>query len=242
MGSVGMTGQWHWQGDTHLTCDLLAPWVHQFGGRRGSQEFLDRCNFRLRQIHSNLVLRTTDIQPGSVGDGLISTQPGQALWVCSADCVPVLIGCLHTGTVAALHAGWRGTAANIIPTAVEKLLRQGSELTHLRIALGPAISGDNYQVQSDVVEALAATLVCPSQPTTTAVIQQWQKQPQLLRPDGQRWRLDVRRVQVQQLMRLGISRDQISVSPHCTYQEIERFYSYRREGKTQVQWAGMISR
>jgi YfiH family protein len=237
-----MAGQWHWQDGTHLTCDLLASWQHQFGGRLGGREFTDRHNFRLRQIHSNLVLATTELQSGSVGDGLISTQPGQALWVCSADCVPVLIGCLRTGTVAALHAGWRGTAANIIPKAVEKLLRQGSALVSLRIALGPAISGGNYQVQGDVVETLAATLVGPAQPTIAAVMEQWQGEPELLQPDRERWRLDLRRVQVQQLIRLGISPDQISVSPHCTYAHPEQFYSYRREGKTQVQWSGLVSR
>jgi len=214
----------------------------RFGGRLGGLEFPEVKNYRLRQIHSGLVLSTTDVQLESTGDGLMATQPGQALWVCSADCVPVLIGCLHTGMVAALHAGWRGTAAKIIPTAVQKLLRQGSELSSLRIALGPAISGGNYQVQNDVVEALAATLVCPAQPTIAAVIAQWQKQPQLLRRDGERWRLDLRQVQVQQLRQLGIQPDQVSVSPGCTYDEPERFYSYRRDGKTQVQWSGIVSR
>ena len=233
---------WHWQGETHLTCDLLAGWRHQFGGRLGEREFPGVKNYRLRQIHSGLVLSPMDRQSGSAGDGLMATQPGQALWVCSADCVPVLIGCLHTGTVAALHAGWRGTAAQIIPTAVEKLLRQGSMLSSLRIALGPAISGSNYQVQNDVVAALAATLVTPDQPTVAAVIGQWQEQPQLLRPDGERWRLDLRQVQVQQLLQLGIPPDQIAVSPHCTYADPERFYSYRRDGKTQVQWSGILSR
>ncbi|WAS05380.1 peptidoglycan editing factor PgeF [Gloeomargaritales cyanobacterium VI4D9] len=237
-----MAGSWHWHGETHLTCDLLAGWRHQFGGRLGSQEFPGVKNYRLRQIHSGLVLSTTDVQLESAGDGLMATQPGQALWVCSADCVPVLIGCLHTGTVAALHAGWRGTAAKIIPTAVQKLLHQGSTLSSLRIALGPAISGSNYQVQNDVVAALAATLVTPDQPTVAAVIGQWQEQPQLLRPDGERWRLDLRQVQVQQLLQLGVELDQIAVSPHCTYADPERFYSYRRDGKTQVQWSGILSR
>jgi YfiH family protein len=237
-----VTGLWRWQGDTHLTCDLLAPWLHQFGGRRGVEAFPDRSNYRLRQIHSGRVVAAADVQPDSAGDGLISTQPGQALWVCSADCVPVLIGCMHTGTVAALHAGWRGTAAQIIPTAVAKLLQQGSRLDSLRIALGPAISGRNYQVQKDVVAALAATLVCPDRPTTTAVLAQWQTRPTLLQPDGERWRLDLRQVQVQQLLHMGIQPDQIAVSPHCTYEDRERFYSYRRDGKTQGQWSVIVSR
>ncbi len=237
-----MAAQWHWQGDTHLSCDLLAPWPHQFGGRLGVAAFPGRSNYRLRQMHSGLVLSVAEVQPESAGDGLISTQPGQALWVGSADCVPVLIGCMHTGRVAALHAGWRGTAAKIIPAAVEKLLRQGSHLGSLRIALGPAISGRNYQVQGEVVAALAATLVGVAQPTLAAVIAQWQAQPDILQPDGERWRLDLRQVQVQQLRYLGIQPEQIAVSPHCTYADRERFYSYRRDGKTPVQWSAIVSR
>jgi len=125
---------------------------------------------------------------------------------------------------------------------VAKLLQQGSRLGSLRIALGPAISGRNYQVQGDVVAALAATLVCPDRPTTTAVLAQWQTRPTLLQPDGERWRLDLRQVQVQQLLHMGIQPDQIAVSPHCTYEDRERFYSYRRDGKTQGQWSVIVSR
>ncbi|MEN9218970.1 MAG: peptidoglycan editing factor PgeF [Gloeomargarita sp. DG_2_bins_126] len=237
-----MTGHWQWHQDTHLTCDLLAAWEHQFGGRAAGSAFVGKANFRLRQIHSGVVLPTTAIHSGTAGDGLLATAPNQALWVCSADCVPVLIGCLQTGRVAALHAGWRGTAAQIIPTAIQKLRQQGSPLTRLRIALGPAISGKNYQVQRQVVAALAATLVNSDRPTVDAVIRQWQREPALLRPDGERWRLDLRRVQQEQLLHIGIAPEQIAISPHCTYEQGERFYSYRREGKTQVQWSGIVSR
>lgn len=205
-------------------------------------EFFAKTHYRLRQIHSGVVLPTSEIHPDTSGDGLISTATNQTLWVCSADCVPVLIGCVHTGTVAALHAGWRGTAANIIPTAVAKLLQQGSMLTSLRIALGPAIRGKNYQVQNDVVHALAATVCNSAQLTIDDVMTQWQSKPELLQPDGDRWRVDLRQVQVQQLLQLGITSDQIAVSPHCTYDDPKHFFSYRREGKTSVQWSGITSR
>ncbi|MEN9228060.1 MAG: peptidoglycan editing factor PgeF [Gloeomargarita sp. HHBFW_bins_205] len=233
---------WRWHGDTHLTCDLLAPWVHQFGTRRGVSAFPQVRNYRLRQIHSGLVLPATDEADATPGDGLITTQAGQGVWVCSADCVPVLIGCVKTGQVAALHAGWRGTAAQIIPTAIQKLLAQGSELSSLRVALGPAISGANYQVQTDVVAALAATVLSPQTPTVAQVIAHWQTQPELLRPDGTRWRLDLRQVQRQQLLGLGLAPDQIAIAPCCTYADAQHFYSYRRERATRVQWSGILSK
>lgn len=237
-----MSGYWHWHQDTYLTCELLAAWQHQFGGRAAGSAFLGKANFRLRQIHSGVVLPTTAIAGETAGDGLLATAPNQALWVCSADCVPVLIGCVQTGRVAALHAGWRGTAAQIIPTAIQKLCHQGSSCSSLRIALGPAISGKNYQVQQEVVAALAATVVNSDLPTIEAVIRQWQRESALLQPDGERWRVDLRRVQREQLLQVGIAPAQIAISPHCTYEQGERFYSYRRDGKTQVQLSGIVSR
>ncbi|MHC5722113.1 MAG: polyphenol oxidase family protein, partial [Nostoc sp.] len=83
-------------------------------------------------------------------DGLISEQPLQAVWVASADCTPVLIGDVKTEQVAALHAGWRGTAKKIVPLAIARLQSQGSKLDDLRIAMGPAIAGEVYQVSIDV--------------------------------------------------------------------------------------------
>lgn len=233
---------WHWHGKTHLTCDLLSPWRHQFGTRWGGSDFPTLRNYRLRQIHSGVVLPATEAPDPPRGDGLITTEPGQGVWVCSADCVPVLIGCVKTGQVAALHAGWRGTAARILPTAIQKLLAQGSDVTSLRVALGPAISGANYQVQIEVVTALAATVTTPAYPTVEAVIAAWQTQPELLRPDGQRWRLDLRYVQRHQLLQLGLAPEQIDIAPCCTYADAQHFYSYRRDKQTQVQWSGIASK
>jgi hypothetical protein len=56
-----------------------------------------------------------------------------------------------------------------------------------------------------------------------------------------RVRLDVRQVNALQLVQLGLEPKQIAIAPHCTYQDPERFFSYRRDGLKQVQWSGIIS-
>jgi hypothetical protein len=55
-------------------------------------------------------------------------------------------------------------------------------------------------------------------------------------------RLDVRRFNSLQLERLGFGPEQIAIAPHCTYQDPENFFSYRRDGRKQVQWSGIVSR
>ncbi|PSN79984.1 laccase, partial [filamentous cyanobacterium CCP4] len=55
-------------------------------------------------------------------------------------------------------------------------------------------------------------------------------------------RLDVRQANARQLEQLGIGRDQVAIAPHCTFQEPDRFFSYRRTGEKQVQWSGIVSR
>jgi polyphenol oxidase len=54
-------------------------------------------------------------------------------------------------------------------------------------------------------------------------------------------RLDVRRVNAIQLEQLGLGAEQIAIAPHCTFQDPERFFSYRRDGLKQVQWSGIVS-
>ena len=72
---------------------------------------------------------------------LLSDRGGQSLWVCGADCTPVLIADPGTGHAAACHAGWRGVAAGILITALDRLEERGARREDLGVALGPAVSG-----------------------------------------------------------------------------------------------------
>ena len=73
--------------------------------------------------------------------------------VWTADCVPVLMA--GDGAVAAVHAGWRGCAADIVGVALRLLeAEHGVAATRLAVALGPAISGPAYPVGPEVVDAL----------------------------------------------------------------------------------------
>lgn len=248
-----------WQGQDFLTCDLLLPWPHGFFTRQSwpqsPTELVTALAAgasvqRVKQVHGNRVLAAADL-PASPGDawaeadGLISDRPRQALWVCSADCSPVLIGDRATGRVSAIHAGWRGTAQAIVPVAVAKLQGQGSRLEDLVVAIGPAIAGEVYQVATDVAAAVGRTIL-PDPPADdgalVTILQHRENSPVLKDEALGKARLDVRLANVWQLEQLGLSRAQIAVSPHCTFQSPDQFFSYRRTGEKQVQWSGIVSR
>jgi YfiH family protein len=206
--------------------------------------------YRLQQVHGNVVLTPEEVDHQliigendlALADGLISQTHLQAVWVASADCTPLLIGDVRTGQVAAIHAGWRGTAAKIVPQAIARMQSHGSLLSDLRIAMGPAIAGEIYQVSEEVAAEVGKTLI-PSgnSPEILDGLHQFPNSPLLSDPEPNKIRLDVRRINGLQLEQLGISPEQIAIAPYCTYQNSEHFFSYRREKQKKVQWSGIVS-
>lgn len=259
--------QWHfWQGLPYLTCSLLADWRHGFFTRQFSPRFPvdlvqvldnDAEFYRVRQVHGSVVLSPTEVKDfvgieqdaGTAefeslpaADALVTEREKQAVWVCTADCTPVLIADEKTGQVAAIHAGWRGTAKRIVPLAIARLVCQGSKLENLRIAMGPAITGEVYQVSQEVAAEVGATVVsADSEASILNALQELPNSPIFPDSEPSKVRLDVRRVNELQLQQMGITDSQIAISPHCTYQQPDYFFSYRRDRLKKVQWSGIVS-
>lgn len=267
---------WHWrtwQGLPYLTCSLLECWPHGFFTQhcwpRSPHELVEALHptaqvYRIKQVHGNTVLSPSELSEQSNGqkqdcsqepvfpeaDGLLTEQPQEAAWVCSADCVPVLIADGKTGQVAAVHAGWRGTAAAIVPEAIARLQQQGSQIENLRVVMGPAIAGEVYQVSTTVAAQVGATILpaeaaeAELEPTLSERLAQLKSLPHPpVLEDSQpgRAKLDVRRVNVLQLEQLGIQPEQMAIAPYCTFQNAEHFFSYRRDRLKKVQWSGIVS-
>ena len=256
--------QWQtWSGLPYLTCDLLADWQHGFFTRQFAPSepheltpvlAATATTHRLKQIHGKIVLTPTEIAStvevevetgNALGDGVLTEQQAQAVWVASADCNPILIANRHTGNVAAVHAGWRGTSLNIVTVAVQRLLIQGGSLTDIVVAIGPAIDGNVYQVTKQVGLEVCASIAPKSLSgdleADLADLLAMPNSPLLPDEQAGRVRLDVRRVNQLQLEGLGVDPDRISIAPHCTFQEPEYFFSYRREKLKKIQWSGIVS-
>jgi hypothetical protein len=262
---------WYWQtweDMPYLTCSLLQDWEHGFFtsafSPRLPSEMVSVLRpeaqvYRVKQVHGNTVLTPSEIESAvSVNndaqeeperpsaDGILTEQPQQAVWVCTADCTPVLIADEKTGQVAAVHAGWRGTATRIVPNAIARLMDSGSRLEDLRIAMGPAIAGEVYQVSETVAAEVGASIIpqdkAESPDAILDFLQQLPDSPILEDAHPGRVRLDVRRMNAMQLEQLGIPSEQVAIAPYCTYQTSEHFFSYRRDKLKKVQWSGIVSR
>lgn len=117
---------------------LAAAWVGE-----------GRAQARMRQVHGAKVLAGRAGDCGE-GDAMVTAVPGLALVVVTADCVPILIASAER--VAAIHAGWRGFVAGIIPATVARFAEPG----RLVAWIGPAIGPCCYEVGEEVAVPVAA--------------------------------------------------------------------------------------
>lgn len=101
-----------------------------------------------RQVHGTTVIHASRPVPDTrpEGDALISTDPGLAVGVLTADCAPVLLATAAGGVVAAVHAGWRGALAGVVEACVAALAARGVAASELRAAIGPCIGRAAYEV------------------------------------------------------------------------------------------------
>ena len=248
---------WTWvgcYGGYYLQADLLQAFEHGFFTRqwqgRGPEELAGYVSagvsvHRPQQVHSATVLPASAASstPWPEADGLVGDAGGQSLWVCGADCTPVLLADPASGRVAACHAGWRGVAGGILLEAIRLLEEAGSNRADLLVALGPAVSGAHYQVETVVAEQVAQSLPLGGDGSTTpeALVELECCGALLPDPEPGRHRLDIRAATRRQLELAGITGERIAVCPLCTVAEPLLFHSWRRDQVKAVQWSGIVS-
>jgi polyphenol oxidase len=169
---------------------------------------------RATQVHGTEARRARESPPaGTVLDAgscdiLVTTLPGIALVVQTADCVPVILAGPNAAGIA--HAGWRGSARNAAGAAVEEMSRLGAPPSALRAWLGPSIGPCCYEVGGEVAAQFAGDFA--------------------RRSCGGRYTLDLRAVNRAQLAAAGVPATNISSHPACTRCSGETYASYRRDG------------
>jgi YfiH family protein len=174
---------------------------------------------RARQVHGCGVIdvgAVHELAPGQAADALVSTDTSRPVAVAVADCVPVLLADRRRRAVAAVHAGWRGTAARVVVAAVQALERSGVPASDLVAAIGPSIGPCCYQVDARVRDVFLA-----GSPEADV----W------FASDGDgHWRLDLWRANADQLIEAGLRHDTIHVARYCTADHLDDCCSYRKEG------------
>ncbi len=208
------------------------------GSTRGDDPKLVRENFRrfcaaigadddrvvmTTQIHSTIIRTVTpaDIETDSYDrwehecDGLITDIPGLALTIFSADCIPVLLYDPTKKVIAAVHAGWRGTAGDIAGKAARMMQEDyGSDPSHILAAIGPGISKCHFETHADVPNAMGEALGNFVTPYITPL-------------ENGKFQVDLKGINAGLLRRAGLSDEHIEVSTDCTACLPDKYWSHR---------------
>jgi YfiH family protein len=194
-----------------------------------------------RQVHGRTVavVRDGEMPPAVApeADVFVSSSAEVAVAVRVADCVPLLMADRARGVVAAVHAGWRGTAARAAVAALEALDREfGTRPGDVVAAIGPSIGVCCYEVGSELVDAFAAA------GHERYLIDRWFLAPAPPRGSRERskLRLDVAGANRDQLVIAGVPEQQIHVSGLCTAMHLDVLTSYRAEKEQAGRLVGAI--
>lgn len=187
---------------------------------------------RVRQVHGAAVRVVRAGDPPAVipdADAAITREPGTAVAVVAADCVPVLLADPVTGAVGAVHAGWRGTAANVARAAIDSMRREfGVDPARLVAAIGPSIGACCYAVGPELVTAFEQA----GHPR--AHVDRW-----FSTRDGRLF-LDLWAANRDLLADAGVAPANIHVAELCTQTHRDVFESFRADGEAAGRMAAIV--
>lgn len=155
-------------------------------------------------------------------DALATNLPGVCLAVMTADCVPILLADPAAPAAAAIHAGWRGSAAGIVANTVQAMKSAfGSRPRNITAWLGPHIGPCCYEVGADVARHV--------------------KEPAALNQTGRKYYLNLAAWNISLLRDAGVLKKNIHVTDYCTSCRTDLFYSYRADTKNRGSIASLIA-
>ena len=189
------------------------------------------------QVHGDVVrtVTTADVGKGIdrkvdyEADGLVTDIPGVTLTVFSADCLPILLYDPVRRVVAAIHAGWRGTALGIVTRAVEKMgAVYGCAPGDILAAIGPGISRCCFETHEDVPNAMTEAMGAAAL-----------KYIEVL-PTG-KFHVDLKGLNARRLEQAGLTPNHIAISEDCTACLPEKYWSHRGTRGERGSQAAMIA-
>ena len=166
----------------------------------------------LEQVHGNYVVTIDNCSERPRADACYTTKPTYVCAVLTADCLPILL-CDKAGTqVAAIHSSWRSLLAGVIDNTVEKFTCPQNEIiAWLGPAIGPKVFGLNETIYLDFIARNAEN---------SAGFHQQKGQ----------WFMDIYHLARISLNNVGVN--EIYGGGYCTFEDSERFFSYRRNETT----------
>lgn len=154
-------------------------------------------------------------------DAMVTDDPRRMLVIRVADCAPVLLAGESGAVVGAVHAGWRGVVAGVVPRTVEVMRRWGAK--RLAAAVGPCISAEHFEVGPEVAAEFERVFGAGTPVVRTGYVKP---------------HIDLKLAIRLQLEAAGVAA--VDVLPHCTYEDGERFFSHRRDRGRTGRMIGLI--
>lgn len=161
------------------------------------------------------------------GDAVITNQPHVMIGVCVADCAPIVLCDPEKKVIAAVHAGWKGTAAGLVAKTIAGMKSEfGCDPGGLQAAIGPCIQKCCYEVDEPVKKAFMQNNIS------------WDSCAVLKNPG--KWQLDLAAANRELLLLAGLPAEAIQVSEQCVCCHSEQFFSYRRDQEEAGRQMGFI--
>lgn len=168
-----------------------------------------------RQTHSTRVVTLTERPDRTVAieaDAMVTNRRDILLGILTADCSPILLADPEAGVTGAVHAGWKGAAGGILYASVMAMVALGADPARIRAAIGPTISGDNYEVGPDTAREIVALDKSAATYVTT--------------PSGKsREHFDIPGLLTEQLFGAGVGL--VGDLGICTYANPAKYFSHR---------------
>ncbi len=168
----------------------------------------------IHQVHSPDVLTVDAPLTGDKpkADALVTSTPGLALTILTADCQPVLFCDPDANVIGAAHAGWRGALDGVLEATLDAMEALGATRENTRAVIGPSISQAAYEVGPEFLDAFMA-----ESPENSRFF---------ANGTNGRMQFDLPAFGLHKLRQAGVG--QAEWTRHCTYSDPDRFYSYRR--------------
>lgn len=182
----------------------------------------------VHQIHSTTVVTLTgrtDTPPAKV-DAMVTSTPGMALGILTADCAPILFADVDAGVIGAAHSGWKGALGGISQATLSAMENLGASRANITAVVGPSISQRAYEVRPEFFEDFIAQDMAFTRFFAQGT--------------GDRMQFDLPSFCLHQLREAGVGHAEWT--GHCTYSDADRFYSYRRScHKNEPDYGRLIS-
>jgi YfiH family protein len=184
---------------------------------------------QVSQVHGADVVRAEEIASATTpleADAIVARHPlttGPAPTVIGirvADCVPILLADPESGTVAAIHAGWRGVVRGVLRQAVQRFTEEGGMPARAVAAIGPCIGPCCFEVDDEVGRTIEASCTFDGGAPVETIV---------ARRSGTKAYVDLRAAVRLQLRTLGIATTRTDTVAPCTSCDATRFFSYRRD-------------